>query len=190
MASNKEIKGKISSINNTRKITKAMEMVAASKMRKAKDKMLINRPYTSAIEDIIHHLSAASSEYTNKYMCQRDLKAVGIVVVATDRGLCAGLNANLFRKIKTAIAAYQKDGVKVQLCALGTKAHSFCKSMNADLVASSAHLAEKPVIDEIVGAIDLILAKYAKGEIDKLEIASNHFVILLCKNHKLNSFYL
>ena len=187
MSTNKEIKNKIASINSTRKITKAMEMVAASKMRKAKERMLAKRPYSESILHIIGNIASSSPEYTSKYMQERKVKKVGIIVIATDRGLCAGLNANLFRKINKEILHLKQKNIAVELCALGAKALAFCRTTGCTILSANSNLAEKPNLEEIIGAVDGILMSYSEQKIDKLILANNYFVNTVVQKPKLST---
>ena len=175
MASGKEIRTQISSVQNTQKITRAMEMVAASKMRKAQDRMHSARPYADKIRAVIHHLAFAHSEYKHSYLEDRDVKRVGFIVVSSDRGLCGGLNNNLFRKTLNAMQEWQDKKIDVDLCTIGSKATSFFKSVN-DIKASATHLGDTPSITDIIGTVKVMLDAYDNGEIDRLYVVYNRFV--------------
>ena len=175
MASGKEIRTQINSVQNTQKITRAMEMVAASKMRKAQDRMRASRPYSDKIRDVIHHLAFAHSEYKHSYLEERDVKRVGFIIVSSDRGLCGGLNNNLFRKTLTAMKEWQDKKIDVDLCTIGSKATSFFKSVS-DIKASTTHLGDTPSVTDIIGTVKVMLDAYDNGEIDRLYVVYNRFV--------------
>jgi F-type H+-transporting ATPase subunit gamma len=176
MAVGKEIRTKISSIKNTQKITRAMEMVAASKMRKTKDRMQATRPYSHKISQIINHLAHANPEYKHALMAQRELKRVGIIVIGSDRGLCGGLNANLFRKVLLEIQQWKSSGVEIDACAVGSKAAGFLSMINANLLGHVGKLGDTPHQEEIVGVIKIMLDAFSNGEIDRLYVINNEFV--------------
>jgi len=176
MAGGKEIRGKISSINNTRKITSAMEMVAASKMRKAQDRMALGKPYATHIRKVIGHVANANPEYRHVYFSNRDVKRVAYIVVSTDRGLCGGLNINAFKATVKEVAHWRKQDVAVEFCAVGAKAASFFNSYGGKVVASIRGLGDKPELNQVIGAVKVMLDKFENGEIDRLYLVSNTFV--------------
>jgi F-type H+-transporting ATPase subunit gamma len=177
MANAKEIRTQIKSIKNTQKITKAMEMVAASKMRKAQDRMAASRPYAEKMRNVIGHLADASSDFTHPYLAGgEDVKKVGIIVVATDRGLCGGLNINLFRKTLQFMQEQEKAGVEVELSVIGRKAGSFFRGVKANIVASKENLGDTPHLVDIIGAVKVMLDSFDNGDIDRLYMANNSFV--------------
>ncbi|MCQ8179745.1 F0F1 ATP synthase subunit gamma [Methylomonas sp. SURF-1] len=176
MAVGKEIRSKIASIKNTQKITRAMEMVAASKMRKTKDRMQATRPYSKKIGQIIRHLAKANPEYKHPFMIERDVKRVGIIVVSSDRGLCGGLNANLFRKVLSEMHQWQGKGVAVDVCAIGGKGAAFFSMINANLVGQVSKLGDTPHQSDIIGPIKIMLDAFTNGDIDELFLLSNDFV--------------
>ena len=176
MAVGKEIRTQIASIKNTQKITRAMEMVAASKMRKTKDRMNATRPYSKKISQIIKHLAHANPEYKHPFLIEREVKRVGVIVVTSDRGLCGGLNSNLFRATLKQLSAWENDGVGVDICTIGTKGSSFFTGINANLVAQISKLGDTPHLNDIVGIIKVMLDAYSKGTIDELYVVSNEFV--------------
>ncbi|KAF3977744.1 MAG: F0F1 ATP synthase subunit gamma [Methylococcales symbiont of Iophon sp. n. MRB-2018] len=176
MAVGKEIRTQIASIKNTQKITRAMEMVAASKMRKTKERMQATRPYSKKISQIIRHLAHANPEYKHSFLIDREIKRVGIIVITSDRGLCGGLNSNLFRTILKDLAAWDKDKVEVDICTIGSKGSSFFAGINANLVAQISKLGDTPHLNDIVGIIKVMLDSYTKGTIDELYVVSNEFV--------------
>lgn len=177
MAVGKEIRTKIASIKNTQKITRAMEMVAASKMRKTKDRMQATRPYSKQIGRIIKHLAHANPEYKHSYLVKRDVKRVGVIVISSDRGLCGGLNSNLFRRTLSQLAEWDKAGVGVDVCTIGTKATVFFSNLKkVQLTGQISKLGDTPHLHDIVGIIKIMLDAYDEGRIDELYVVSNEFV--------------
>jgi F-type H+-transporting ATPase subunit gamma len=176
MAVGKEIKTQIASIQSTQKITSAMEMVAASKMRKAQDRMNETRPYASKMRQVIAHLAKSNPEYKHLYLQQRTLKRVGYIVVSSDRGLCGGLNVNVFKKTVQAMSEQHKTGVEVAICALGSKSASFFSNHGGDVVASKTHLGDSTDTSELIGVVKVMLDNYDKGQMDALYVAYNQFV--------------
>ena len=176
MAVGKEIRTQISSIKNTQKITRAMEMVAASKMRKTRDRMEATRPYSKKISQIIKHLAHAKPEYKHSFLIERDVKRIGIIVVTSDRGLCGGLNSNLFRKTLAQFIEWENTKIEVDVCTIGNKGASFFSGINANIVGQVAKLGDTPHVNDIVGIIKLMLDAYYEGTIDELYVASNEFV--------------
>jgi F-type H+-transporting ATPase subunit gamma len=176
MAGAKEIRSKIASIKNTQKITKAMEMVAASKMRRAQDRMLATRPYAGKIQNVIAHLSHAHPEYHHPYLVEREPRRVGLIVISTDRGLCGGLNINLFKSVITAMKAWDAAGLQIDLTLIGTKANGFFKRMGGNITASATHLGDEPSIIELIGTVKVMLDAYEAGEVDRVHLAHNEFV--------------
>ena len=176
MASGKEIRTQIKSIQNTQKITRAMEMVAASKMRKAQDRMRASRPYAEKMVNVIAHLAQAHSEYKSTYMIEREVKRVGFIIISSDRGLCGGLNANMFRKTVAEMKAWDEKNIEIDMCTIGSKASGFFKRLKGNLRANTSHLGDAPRLEELLGAIKVMLDAYEAGEIDRLYIAHNVFV--------------
>jgi F-type H+-transporting ATPase subunit gamma len=176
MAVGKEIRLKIASIKNTQKITRAMEMVAASKMRKTKDRMQATRPYSKKIGQIIKHLAHANPEYKHSFLIPREVKRVGIIVISSDRGLCGGLNANLFRKTLSQLSDWEKQAIEIDVCAIGTKAAGFFANLKCNLVGQIIKLGDSPHLGDIVGVIKIMLDAYTDGRIDELHVISNEFV--------------
>ena len=176
MAVGKEIRTKIASIKNTQKITRAMEMVAASKMRKTKDRMQATRPYSIKIGKIIKHLAQANPEYKHPYLIARDVKRVGIILVSSDRGLCGGLNSNLFRKTLTQLVQWHNANIEVDVCTIGTKASGFFSNLKVNVVGQVSKLGDAPHLNDIVGVIKIMLDAYEEGRIDELYVVSNEFV--------------
>jgi len=176
MAIGKEIRAKINSIKNTQKITRAMEMVAASKMRKTKDQMLATRPYSKKMWQIIKHLAHANPEYKHPFLLQREVKRVGLIVISSDRGLCGGLNSNLFRKAISQLIQWEKAEIEVDVCAVGSKASSFFANLKKTrLVGEAVQLGESHM-DDLIGVIKIMLDSYQKNTIDALYLVSNVFV--------------
>lgn len=186
MAVGKEIRVKIASIKNTQKITRAMEMVAASKMRKTKDRMQATRPYSQKIGQIIKHLAHANPEYKHAFLVPREIKRVGIIVVSSDRGLCGGLNANLFRKTLVQLTEWEKAGVEIDVCAIGTKAAGFFSGLKTNLVGQVTKIGDTPHLQDIVGIIKIMLDAYLEGRIDELYVVSNEFVNTMMQRPHLN----
>ena len=176
MAVGKEIKGKIRSVQNTQKITKAMEMVAASKMRKAQDRMAEARPYAERIRRTIGHLAQANPEYRHPFMVQREVKRVAYIVVSTDRGLCGGLNINLFRRVVSELREHKANGVETEFMIVGTKGLSFFKRLGGKIVSKVTGLGDKPHLNDLIGPIKVLLDNYRDGHIDRVVLVSNEFV--------------
>jgi len=177
MAGIKEIRTKIKSVQSTSKITKAMEMVAASKMRKAQDRMRAGRPYASKVREIAANLMQANPEYTHAYMQARnDVKAVGIIAVSTDKGLCGGLNTNLSRLVLARLRDFESQGVTVQFTALGGKIAGVLTRIRAKLVTQEVNLGDAPDLNRLIGAIKVQLDDYVQGHVDAVYIATNRFV--------------
>jgi F-type H+-transporting ATPase subunit gamma len=177
MAGAKEIRGKIASIKNTRKITKALEMVAASKIRKAQDRMRAARPYAEKIRKIIGHLREVNLDYKHPFTLERPVKSVGIVVISTDRGLCGSLNLNLFKATLTAVREAQGKGAKVYLCLIGSKALQFFRRLSGvEIAASVAHLGDRPHVKDLIGTTKVMLDFYRETKVDQLLLAHNVFV--------------
>ena len=177
MAVGKEIRTQIASIQNTAKITKAMQMVAASKMRKAQERMEMSRPYARRIRRVIGHLRVANPSSQVPFLRDReDIKKVGYLVVSTDRGLCGGLNANLFRQLLREIQEWQGQDIGVELCLLGRKAEAFFKRVNVDIVAAQKDLGDIPHLKDLIGTLQVMLDGFRDGRIDRLFIISNTFV--------------
>ena len=177
MAGSKEIRTKIKSVENTRKITKAMEMVAASKMRKAQDRMTAARPYAEKIRTVAAHLSHAQSEYKHPFIIQRDsVKNIGLIVVTSDKGLCGGLNTNVLRASIAQIKDWEKEGKKVQIGAIGNKAISFMGRVGADIKSQVSGMGDTPHMEDLLGAIKVMLDSYIAGEIDQLYICYTKFI--------------
>lgn len=177
MSTAREITTKIGSIKSTQKITRAMELVAASKMRKAQERMAMSRPYAVKIRKVISHVALSHAEYQHPYMQQREtVKRVGYIVVTTDRGLCGGLNINLFRKTLTEMKEWHDQGVGVDVCVIGRKAEVFFGQHGANILGSATHIGDKPAIQDIIGVVQILLKKYDEGKLDRIYICANEFV--------------
>jgi F-type H+-transporting ATPase subunit gamma len=172
----KEIRTKIKSVQNTCKITKAMEMVAASKMRKAQERMRLGRPYAIKVRDIASHLMQANPEYSHPYLVEREVKAVGVVLITTDKGLCGGLNTNISRLVLAKLKEFQQQHVRVQFTALGNKGLSLLTRLGVPLVSQEMGLGDQPHLDHLLGAIKVQLDAYLDGHIDALYVATTRFV--------------
>ncbi len=179
MANAKEIRGQISSIQSTQKITHAMEMVAASKMRKAQERMRSSRPYAKRVKEVIGHLVNGSLEYTHPFMMERPTKSVAVLIMSSDRGLCGGLNHNLFKKVLVDLMAWDKSGFNTQVCTVGKKAETFFNRHNAKLGASVVNINDDPKLKDLVGIIKVLTDAFVKGEIDRVYLAYNDFVSTL-----------
>ncbi|WP_312240130.1 F0F1 ATP synthase subunit gamma [Pantoea sp.] len=175
MAGAKEIRSKIGSVKNTQKITKAMEMVAASKMRKTQERMAASRPYADTTRKVIGHLALGNLEYKHPYLDERDVKRVGYLVVSTDRGLCGGLNINLFKKLLAEMKGWADKGVQSDLAIIGSKGVSFFGSVGGNVVAQVTGMGDKPALSDLIGPVKVMLQAYDEGRIDKLYIVSNKF---------------
>jgi F-type H+-transporting ATPase subunit gamma len=172
----REIRTKISSIKNTQKITRAMELVAASKMRKAQDRMSLSRPYATKIRRVISHVASAHAEYQHPYMQQRDeVKRVGFIVISTDRGLCGGLNINLFRKTLIEMKGWSDKKVEMDICVIGRKGEVFFSQYGGSVLGSATHLGDKPLLQDIIGVVKILLNKFDQGQLDRLYICANEF---------------
>ena len=176
MAGEKEIRSKIASVKNMQKITSAMEKVAASKIRKAQKQMEASRPYAQRIRRVIGHLAHANPDYKHPFLVEREVKRVGYIVISTDRGLCGGLNANLFKRMIDEIAQRQDEGVEVDLALVGAKAVAFFRRMGGNVVGTATHLGDKPTVNELIGSIKIMLDAYSEGKIDRLYLVHNEFV--------------
>ncbi len=176
MAVGREIRTKIGSVQNTQKITKAMEMVAASKMRKAQDRMKAARPYAQKMRNVVAHLANANSEYHHPYMLGREIKNVGLIIISTDRGLCGGLNANLFRMLVKQMKEWDGQGVGVKLSTIGSKAAGFFGRVGGDLIGQVSSLGDAPSMEELVGTVKVMLDAFEDGSVDQVYVVYNSFV--------------
>ena len=183
MASAKELRKQIGSIKNTQKITSAMEMVAASKMRKAQERMARGRPYSDYIRSVIGHVANASPEYRHSFMMERDVKRVGYIVVTTDKGLCGGLNSNLFKNALKNMAQREAEGRKVKAVLFGKKATEvFSRLKNAEVLGSATRLGDIPTVEDVIGAAQIAVAEFEKGTIGNVYLYGNEFVNTMSQN--------
>ena len=176
MAGSKEIRTKIASIKSTQKITNAMEKVAVSKMRRAQMRMAAGRPYAERIRQVIGHLANANPEYRHPFMIEREVKRVGYIVVSSDRGLCGGLNTNLFKTLVKHMVGNREQNVEMDICVIGSKGSAFFRSYGGNVVAAISHIGEEPSINDLIGSVKVMLDGYMAGRIDRLFIVSNKFV--------------
>jgi F-type H+-transporting ATPase subunit gamma len=177
MSGSKEIVGKIKSVQNTRKVTRALEMVSASKIRKAQDMMHASRPYARMMKQVIGHLAHANPEYRHPFTVEREeVKRVGYVIVATDRGLCGGLNNNMFRKLLGEFKQWQDQGVEISTVIIGRKAAQFFRRLKVDIAAATQDLGERPRLEDLIGVLKVVLDGYREGRIDRLYICYNQFI--------------
>ena len=177
MAGGREIKTKIKSVQNTRKVTRALEMVSASKIRKAQERMKASRPYARAMKQVIGHLAQANSEFQHPYLVEREaIRRVGYVIVSSDRGLAGGLNNNLFRKLLGEIRKWQEQDVQVDVVTIGQKASVYFRRIKVDMLASVTHLGDQPQVEQLVGVIKVMLDAYSSGKVDKVFLCYNDFV--------------
>ncbi|PSW01408.1 F0F1 ATP synthase subunit gamma [Photobacterium lipolyticum] len=176
MASAKEIRNKIGSVQNTQKITKAMEMVAASKMRKTQDAMESSRPYAQTMRKVIGHIALGNLEYKHPYLEVREAKRVGYIIVSSDRGLCGGLNINLFKQAMTDIQGWSEQGAEVDMALIGAKATAFFNTYGGNVVAQASGLGDTPTVNELIGTVGVMLKKYDEGLLDRLYLVYNKFV--------------
>lgn len=186
MASGKEIKGKIGSIKNTQKITSAMEMVAASKMKRAQERMSSGRPYAQSMKNVIGHIANGNLDYKHPFLEEREVKNVGFIVVSTDRGLCGGLNTNEFKVVSERIRHYQKQEKGLYFAALGAKAVSFFARFGGKVMAAESGLGDKPSLGSVIGIVRVMLDAYEKGEIDKIYLVNNRFVNTMTQEPVIN----
>ncbi|RGE40750.1 F0F1 ATP synthase subunit gamma [Comamonas testosteroni] len=176
MAAGKEIRGKIKSVENTKKITKAMEMVAASKMRKAQDRMLAARPYSEKIRNIAAHLGEANPEYVHPFMQVNDAKKVGVIVVTTDKGLCGGMNTNVLRAVTNKLRELQDAGIATDAVAIGGKGLGFLNRVGAKVVSHATGLGDTPHLDKLIGPVKVLLDQYAEGKLSAVYLSYTKFI--------------
>jgi F-type H+-transporting ATPase subunit gamma len=176
MAVGKEIRTKIKSIKNTQKITRAMEMVAASKMRKAQERMRASRPYAEKILGVVGHLANAHPEYHHPFLVERPVKRVGMIIISTDRGLCGGLNSNTFKAAVVAMREWRAKGAELDVCTIGAKSEAFFKRIKADIVGHVSHLGDAPRIGDLIGTVKIMLDAFNEGRIDRLVLVYSKFV--------------
>jgi F-type H+-transporting ATPase subunit gamma len=176
MAGEKEIRSKIRSVKNMQKITSAMEKVAASKIRKAQKQMEASRPYAERIRRVIGHLAHANPDFKHPFMVERDVKRVGLIIISTDRGLCGGLNVNLFKRVVGEMSEWKSKGVEVDLALVGAKAVQFFRRLGGNVVGTATHLGDKPRVNDLIGAIKIMLEAYSDGKIDRLYMLHNLYI--------------
>ncbi|HCT1709671.1 TPA: F0F1 ATP synthase subunit gamma [Proteus mirabilis] len=185
MAGAQEIRSKIASVQNTQKITKAMEMVAASKMRKTQERMAASRPYAETMRSVIGHLALGNLEYKHPYLEEREVKRVGYLVVSTDRGLCGGLNINLFKKLLADMKEWSDKGVEVDLALVGSKAVSFFASVGGNVVGQVTGMGDDPQLSDLIGPVNIMLQAYDEGRLDKLYVVANKFINTMAQEPKI-----
>ncbi len=176
MASGKEIRQQIASVKNTQKITKAMEMVAAAKMRRSQDRMVGARPYVQMLRKVISNLGKAHPEYKHPFTIESEVNTVGVIVISTDRGLCGGLNANAFRTTLRYVKGLKDEGIETKFCVIGAKGQSFFKSVGGEIISSVAQLGDRPSLDQILGSVSSMIKAYEEGEIQRLVMIQSNFV--------------
>jgi F-type H+-transporting ATPase subunit gamma len=186
MAGGKEIRTQISSIKSTQKITSAMEMVAASKMRKAQERMELGKPYAIRIRNVVGHIANANPEYNHVYLQEREIKRVGFIVVSSDRGLCGGLNTNTFKAAVKSMKQFNDEGKEIDLCLIGAKALAFFKSYGGNIQAAVRDLGEAPTVEKLIGTIKTMLDAYEDGKIDRLYLVANEFVNTMTQSPFVN----
>ena len=188
MANEKEIRTQIASIKNTQKITKAMEMVAASKMRKAQDRMNATRPYASKMRNVIGHLANANTEYNHPFLIEHeDVKRVGYIIISSDRGLCGGLNINLFKTALKDMQQWQDQNIEIDLCLIGSKSTQFFKKFSANIISQVSQLGDEVHLDELIGTIKAVLDAYTEGKIDRVFLVENEFVNSITQKPKVTT---
>ncbi len=187
MSQAREIRTKIASVKNTQKITSAMELVAASKMRRAQDRMTASRPYAMKIRKVISHVASSHSEYHHPYLEHREhIKRVGFIIVTTDRGLCGGLNVNLFRTVLSDMKNWQNKQVEIDLCLIGRKGEAFFQRVGGNILAIADHLGDAPEVQKLVGIVRVMLDRYNEGKLDAVYIVSNEFVNTMFQKPVIN----
>lgn len=184
MAVGKEIRNQIGSIKSTQKITSAMEMVAASKMRKAQERMQATRPYAEKMRQVIGHIAKSNKDYRHPFMQEREVNRVGYIVVSSDRGLCGGLNTNTFKVLIREMRGWKEKGVETDICAIGQKASSFFRSYGGKVVAATTHLGDSPSAETLIGSVKVMLDSFEEGKIDRLYLVSNEFVNTMTQSPK------
>jgi F-type H+-transporting ATPase subunit gamma len=182
MAGEKEIRSKIGSVKNMQKITSAMEKVAASKIRKAQAQMEASRPYAQRIRSVIGHLAHANPDYKHPFLTEREVKRVGFIVISTDRGLCGGLNVNLFKHVIGEMSSWKEQNVDVDLALVGAKAVQFFRRLGGNVVGTATHLGDKPQVNDLIGAIKIMLDLYSDGKIDRLYMLTNEYISAMNQN--------
>ena len=184
MAVGKEIRNQIGSIKSTQKITSAMEMVAASKMRKAQDRMQATRPYAEKMRQVIGHIAKSNKDYRHPFMQEREVKRVGYIVVSSDRGLCGGLNTNAFKLLVREMREWKEKGIETDICAIGQKGASFFRSYGGNVVAALTHMGDSPSAEKLIGSVKVMLDSFEAGKIDRLFLISNEFVNTMTQSPK------
>ena len=184
MAAGKEIRNQIGSIKSTQKITSAMEMVAASKMRKAQERMKATRPYAEKMRQVIGHIAKSNKDYVHPFMREREVKRVGYIVISSDRGLCGGLNGNAFKLLVREMKQWKDKGVETDLCAIGQKGASFFRSYGGNVVAALTHLGDSPSAEKLIGNVKVMLDAFEDGKIDRLYVIYNEFVNTMTQQPK------
>jgi F-type H+-transporting ATPase subunit gamma len=186
MAGDKEIRNKIASVKNTQKITGAMEMVAASKMRRAQVRMSSTHAYAETMRKVIGHIALGKLEYKHPYVEEREIKRVGYIVISSDRGLCGGLNINLFKPVIRAMQQHSEAGVEVDIAVIGSKAAAFFNSVGANVVAQTSGLGDAPTVNDLIGSVKIMLDAYDQGKLDRLYIVSNKFISTMVQEPTIN----
>ncbi|MFL1406663.1 F0F1 ATP synthase subunit gamma [Marinobacter sp. M1N3S26] len=186
MAVGKEIRNQIGSIKSTQKITSAMEMVAASKMRKAQERMQATRPYAEKMRQVIGHIALANQDYRHSFMLEREVNRVGYIVISSDRGLCGGLNSNLFRQLVRDMRDWKNKGVEADICAIGQKGASFFRNYGGNVVAALTHLGDNPSAEQLIGNVKVMLDAFEEGRIDRLYVVHNEFVNTMTQQPKVD----
>ncbi|MCO4321251.1 F0F1 ATP synthase subunit gamma [Aliidiomarina quisquiliarum] len=186
MAVGKEIKTQIGSINNTQKITSAMEMVAASKMRRAQEQMARSRPYADSIRDVIGHIAQGNLEYRHAWLEEREVKSVGYIVVSTDRGLCGGLNSNEFRMVLRDVQEWEEKGVEVRFAAVGSKASGFFRRFKGTVLSQTSGLGDAPKLNDLIGTVSVMLKAFEEGKVDRVYLVYNKFVNTMTQEPTMN----
>jgi len=186
MAGTKEIRTKIKSVENTKKVTRALEMVSAAKIKRAQDQMRASRPYARLMLEMIGHIAKASPEYRHPFMVERAVKRVGYIIISTDRGLCGGLNNNLFKQIMGEMRVAQQAGQEIDLVAIGSKAQAFFKRVAVNMVGGVTHLGDKPKLDQLIGVVKVMLDAYSTGKVDRVVLCYNDFVNTMTQKSKLD----
>ncbi len=186
MAGAKEIRNKIASVKNTQKITSAMQMVAASKMRRAQERMASSRPYAITMRKVIGHIALGHLEYKHPYLEERDVKRVGYIIISTDRGLCGGLNINLFKSALNSMKEWKDQGVETSLALVGSKACSFFARYGGKVLAQASGLGDNPTVNDLIGSVKVMLQAYDNGEIDRLYLVYNNFVNTMVQQPKVD----
>ncbi|WP_303289881.1 F0F1 ATP synthase subunit gamma [Marinobacter sp. SS5-14b] len=184
MAVGKEIRNQIGSIKSTQKITSAMEMVAASKMRKAQERMRATRPYAEKMRQVIGHIAKSNKDYRHPFMQEREVKRVGYIVVSSDRGLCGGLNTNAFKLLVREMREWKQKGIETDICAIGQKGASFFRSYGGNVVAALTHMGDSPSAEKLIGSVKVMLDSFEAGKIDRLFLISNEFVNTMTQSPK------